>query len=208
MKKISTFFIIAFLLGSFTSFGQVIISQIYEGASYNKVIEITNLGTAAVDLASPQLTIKTFNNKTDNTAAATYTHNLTGTLNPGQCFLIRHGATALPTYVLTYTPGDTNMCANFNGTGASSAPTASTDIICLYNGTTLVDVFSWGTFQYSNQSYYRNAIVTAPNPTWTVGEWTTVTNTAVDNAAINTIERLGYHLAVELQHLPLSFLHL
>ena len=193
MKKIFTFFTVALLLGTFTSFGQVIISQIYEGTSYNKVIEITNLGTSPVNLASPQLTIKTFNNKTDNTAAPTYTFNLSGTLAPGQCYLIRHGATTTPAYVLSYTPGDTNMCANFNGTGASANPTASTDIICLYNGTTLVDVFAWGTFQYLNQSFYRNAIITGPNATWTPGEWTSVTNAVVDAALPNTIERLGYH---------------
>lgn len=193
MKKISTFLVIALLLGSMTSFGQVIISQIYEGASYNKFIEITNLGTTSVDLSSPQLTIKTFNNKTDVSAAATYTYNLSGTLAPGQCFVIRHGAATTPSYALTYTPGDTNVCSNFNGTGSSSAPSASTDIVALYNGTTLVDVFSWGTFQYLNQSFYRNAIITGPNATWTPGEWTSVTNAAVDAAAINTIERLGYH---------------
>ena len=193
MKKISTFLIIALLFGSMTSFGQVIISQIYEGTSYNKYIEITNLGSTPVDLASPQLTIKTFNNKTDVSAAATYTYNLTGTLAPGQCYLIRHGAATTPSYALTYTPGDTNVCANFNGTGSSSSPSTSTDIIALYNGTTLVDVFSWGTFQYLNQSFYRNAVITGPNATWTPGEWTSVSNATVDAAAINTIERLGYH---------------
>ncbi len=187
--------LIIFMIGSISTRAQVIISQIYEGASYNKVIELTNLGTSSVNLASPQLTIKTFNNKTDiGTNNPTYTYNLTGTLAPGQCYLVRHYQTALPTYVLTYTPGDTNMCANFNGTGATANPTASTDIIALYNGTTLVDVFSWGTFQFLNQSFYRNAVITQPNPTWTVGEWTSVTNLVVDNAPVNTIERLGYHL--------------
>jgi predicted extracellular nuclease len=196
MKKISTFFIIALLFGSFTSFGQVIISQIYEGSSgFNKYIEITNLGTTSVDLASPQLTIKLFSNKTEiGTNAPQATKNLSGTLAPGQCYILRHGSSALPAYACAYTPSDTSSStANFNGTGSSSNPTASTDIVALYNGATLVDVFSWGTFQYLNQSFYRNAIITGPNATWTVGEWTSVTNAVVDGAAINTIERLGYH---------------
>jgi predicted extracellular nuclease len=186
----------AFLLGSFTSFGQVIISQVYEGLSYNKFLEITNIGTSPVNLASPQLTVKTFNNKVDVSIATSYSFNLSGTLAPGQCLLVRHHSAAIPAYALTYTPGDTNSAvANFNGTGATSAPLASTDIIALYNGTTLVDVFAWGTFQYKDQSFYRNANVSAPNPTWTVGEWTGVTMAAVEGAATGTTERLGFHVS-------------
>ena len=186
--------LIIFMIGSITTRAQVIISQIYEGASYNKVIELTNLGTSSVNLASPQLTIKTFNNKPDIGAnTPNYTFNLSGTLAPGQCYLIRHGALIAPTYVLSYVPGDTNMVANFNGAGTGT-PVANTDIVSLYNGTTLVDVFAYGVFQYLNQSFYRNAVITAPNATWTVGEWTSVTNAVVDAAPISTIERLGYHL--------------
>ncbi len=193
MKKIYATFIIAFLLGSVSSFGQIIISQIYEGASYNKFIEITNIGSAPVDLSSPQLTIKSFMNKTDiGTNTPNYTKDLSGTLAPGQSYLIRHGAATIPAYAISYTPGDTNMVANFNGTGSNSAPLTSTDIITLYNGTTLVDVFSWGTFQYKDQSFYRKLSV-GPNATWTLAEWDSTTNTAVDNALPNTIERLGYH---------------
>ena len=37
------------------SFGQVIISEYYEGSSSNKWIEITNVGSTTIDLTSPQL---------------------------------------------------------------------------------------------------------------------------------------------------------
>ncbi|MCK9613382.1 MAG: DUF6130 family protein [Bacteroidales bacterium] len=194
MKKITLFFLSAFLL-CFTGLkAQVIISQIYEGSSYNKFIEITNIGTSAVDLTSPQLTIKTYNNKAEIGANnPTYTRNLTGTLAPGQCLIIRHKDAASPAYAVSYTPGDTAMVANFNGQGSDAT---NTDIVTLNNGTTLLDVFAWGTFQYANKSYYRNLAITAPNSTWTLSEWTETTTAVVDGAATETIERLGYHGAV------------
>jgi hypothetical protein len=197
MKKISTFFLIAFFLGNFTSYGQVIISQIYEGTSYNKFLEITNLGSSPVNLASPQLYVKLYSNKTDiGTNTPTGTKALSGTLAPGQCLVLRHGQAAAPAYALSYTPGDTSTSTiNFNGTGPTSNPTSATDIVALYNGTTLVDVFGWGTFQYKDKSFYRKSVITAPNATWTLGEWDSVTNAAVDAAAINTIQRLGYHIS-------------
>jgi len=194
MKKKILLLIAILFSGVFASSGQVIISQIYEGTSYNKFIEITNLGSSPVNLTGYSL--KLFSNKSEigaNTPTGTY--NLTVTLAAGQCYLLRHGATTIPSYALTYTPGDTSSkVANFNGAGTGT-PITNTDIIALYNGATLVDVFAWGTFQYANQSYYRNAVITAPNTTFTEGEWTSVTNAVVDGAALNTIERLGYHLA-------------
>jgi predicted extracellular nuclease len=194
MKKKILLLIAVLFSGIFASSGQVIISQIYEGTSFNKFIEITNLGSSPVSLTGYSL--KLFSNKSEigaNTPTGSY--DLAGTLSAGQCFLLRHGSATTPSYGLTYTPGDTSSkVANFNGLGTGS-PVTNTDIIALYNGATLVDVFAWGTFQYSNQSYYRNAVITAPNTTFTEGEWTTVTNAVVDGAALNTIERLGYHLA-------------
>ncbi|HNW68944.1 MAG TPA: DUF6130 family protein [Bacteroidales bacterium] len=194
MKKKFLLLIAVLFSGIFASSGQVIISQIYEGTSYNKYVEITNLGSTSVDLTG--YSIQLFSNKSEiGTNTPTGTYNLAITLNAGQCFLLRHGSATTPSYALTYTPGDTSSkAANFNGAGTGT-PIANTDIVALYNGTTLVDVFAWGTFQYSNQSYYRNAVITAPNTTFTEGEWTTVTNAAVDGAALNTIERLGYHLS-------------
>lgn len=194
MKKKILLLIAVLISGIYASSGQVIISQIYEGTSFNKFIEITNLGTTSVDLTGYSL--KLFSNKAEiGTNTPTGTYDLTVTLAAGQCFLLRHGAATTPSYALTYTPGDTSSkVANFNGLGTGT-PVTNTDIVALYNGATLVDVFAWGTFQYSNQSYYRNAVITAPNTTFTEGEWTSVTNAAVDGAALNTIERLGYHLS-------------
>ena len=195
MKKIFTTFIIAFLLGSMGAFSQVIISQIYEGSSSNKFIEITNIGTTTVDLTSPQLTVKLFSNKTDVSGAVQAVKNLSGSLTAGQSLLLRHSSAIKPPYALTYTPIDTGNVCNFNGKGANASPTTSTDIITIYNGTTLVDVFSWGTFQYENKSYIRNASISAPNATWTEAEWTLVDTLNVNNAAVSTPERLGYHVA-------------
>jgi len=194
MKKKILLLIAILFSGIFASSGQVIISQIYEGTSFNKIIEITNLGSSSVNLTGYSL--KLYSNKAEiGTNTPTGSYDLTVTLAAGQCFLLRHGTATTPSYALTYTPGDTSSkVANFNGAGTGT-PIANTDIVALYNGVTLVDVFAWGTFQYSNQSYYRNAVITAPNSTFVEGEWTTVTNAVVDAAALNTIERLGFHLS-------------
>lgn len=180
-------------LGSFT-YGQIIISQIYEGdVGNNKYIEITNLGSSTVDLTG--YNIKLFSNKTEIGAnAPTGTYNLTISLNVGQSFVLRHSAATIPSYAITYTPGDTasssgGVC-NFNGKGGT---TPSTDIIALYNGTTLLDVFSSGTYIFENKSLIRNSNITIPNATWTVGEWTEKTLTEVANATSTVPERLGYH---------------
>lgn len=193
MKKKILLLIAILFSGIFASSGQVIISQIYEGTSNNKFIEITNIGTGTVDLTNPQLTVKLFSNKAEIGAnTPTYSYDLTGSLNAGQCLLIWNPSAAAPAYALAYTPGFSNNVSSFNGTGSDAT---NTDIIALYNGSTLVDVFAWGTFTYNDKSYYRNAVITAPNTTFTEGEWTTVTNAVVDGASINTIERLGYHLS-------------
>lgn len=204
MKKFFTLFILALLAGNL-AFGQIIISQVYEGTSNNKWFEISNVGTSSVNLASPQLTVKLFANKVDiGTNAPTSIKNLTGTLSAGQSMIYRHGSATLPAYAMTYTPLDTAATCNFNGTGSTSNPTASTDIIALYNGTTLIDVFSYGTFQYKDQSYYRNQSITAPNATWTVGEWTVATIAEVDAAVASTLPRLGYHTASTTPYLNIS----
>jgi hypothetical protein len=193
MKRKFTLLSIALLFGSLTAFSQIIISQVYEGTSNNKYIEITNVGSTAVDLASPQLIVKLFSNKSNIGAnAPTYVDSLVGTLNSWQSLVIRHPSAALPAYATTYTPGHTDNVCNFNGTGTGS-PVTNTDIIALYNGTTLQDVFAWGTFVYTDLSFYRDLSVTSPNATWTIGEWIQLTLAAVDNALPNTPERLGYH---------------
>lgn len=195
MKKKILLLIAILISGTFASSGQVIISQIYEGSGYNKFIEITNIGTTAVDLTSPQLTIKLFSNKTDVSGTPQYVKNLSGSLTAGQSLLLRYSTATKPPYAITYTPSDTGNVCNFNGKGSSSSPTTSTDIITIYNGTTLVDVFSWGTFQFTDKSYIRNASISAPNATWSEAEWTFVDTLNVNNAAASTSERLGFHVS-------------
>jgi predicted extracellular nuclease len=197
MKKNLIILLAALFAWPFMSTGQVIISQIYEGVSFDKYIEITNIGTAPADLENPQLTVKLYSNVTEiggNTP--TFTKDLTGSLLPGQSLLIWNAQAAAPAYALSYTPGFADQVTSFNGTGTNAAPLASTDIIGLYNGTTLLDVFAWGTFQYKDKSYYRNLSVVSPNPVWTEAEWTEATLADVNNALSGTIERLGYHGAV------------
>ncbi|HNW89134.1 MAG TPA: GEVED domain-containing protein [Bacteroidales bacterium] len=179
-----------------TNYEQLIISQTYEGTSFNKYIEITNIGTAIVNLGNPQYTIKLFANKSEIGAnAPTYTLNLSGTLLAGQSLIIRHPSAIDPSYAVSYSPGISDNICNFNGIG-TGAPVTNTDIIALYQGTTLVDVFAWGAFQYGEQSYCRNLSVTSPNPIWNEAEWTSFLTADVDGALPNTFERLGFHGSV------------
>ena len=90
-KKITIFF---FFLGIvFNVNAQIVISQYYEGAGTNKWIEITNMGSTSINLASPQLKLGIWSatGSAGNITffgAPTNTMNLTGTMPAGQSFLI------------------------------------------------------------------------------------------------------------------------
>lgn len=188
MKKIYLLFIFIALTGY--GYGQIIISQYYEGASYNKWIEITNVGASAVDLTSPQLYLCLYTNASADDPGNNspgYTQTFSGTINPGQVLLFQHSSAALPSYA----SGTNSTPCNFNGddllitttvNGGSTAWTNRVDVIG--NGT------SWG----GNKSFYRNSNVTSTNTTYTTSEWTEVTNAAVDGANSSLSEYLGTHL--------------
>lgn len=193
MKKTFTLIMaIALTLSISLTNAQVMITQVYEGTSYNKCVEITNIGSAAVDLANPQITMKMYANAT-SIGTTLFSRALTGSLNPGQSMILYHPQLTVPSYVSTYSPKDTakNIC-NFNGVGSSSAPTTSTDILALYTGATLSDVFSAGTFQWNDKSYCRN-FGSTPNASWTESEWTLASLTEVANAGPTDVRRLGYY---------------
>jgi predicted extracellular nuclease len=53
--KLKILFIFLIIFTAYNTYGQVIISESYEGSSSNKWIEVTNVGSATINLTSPQL---------------------------------------------------------------------------------------------------------------------------------------------------------
>ncbi|HEY9113045.1 MAG TPA: hypothetical protein VIN10_00005, partial [Bacteroidales bacterium] len=191
MKKITLLFTMLFVL-AFTGWGQIIISQYYEGTSFNKWIEITNVGTSTVDLTNPQLFLCAYNNAAaddpaNNPPYADYT--LTGTLDPGQVLLFKHSSAILPSYAIGINTG-IYVCS-FNG---DDLLIISTDNIGADAWAERIDVIGNGDMWGADKSFYRNANIVSTNVTYTPSEWTQVTITAVDNATSDLSEYLGTHL--------------
>jgi len=181
--------------GSGTLPGRVIISQYYEGASNDKWIELTNVGTENADLTGIYLAVLANANadapdgKTPNQAEL-ITSLLTGgqtTLAPGAILLFKHSLASLPAYATGIASA---AAGGFNGDDifflTTTADTAAWQnrIDAIGNGT------DWGT----NKSFYRNSGISTPNPVYTPSEWTQVTNATVDAATTGTTERLGEHI--------------
>lgn len=173
--------------------GQVIISQYYEGASNNKWIEITNLGDADVDLTSPQLYLCLYTN--DNADSPTEettignTETLSGTITAGSSILYKNSSAVLPAYAT----GTSSSICNFNGddliiltsasgTGADGAWNNRIDIVG--NGE------SWG----GDKSFVRKSSILTPKTTFDINDWDEYTLTQVEDATETNTERLGFHV--------------
>lgn len=181
-----------FVLVGENAFGQIIISQVYEGASNNKWIEITNVGSSSINLASPiQYKIAYWNktNSTGNGAISgnpTTALNLSGTLAAGAKYLIKNtsSSTIVPHNPMPTSQMDNTSVAGFNGN----------DALAIITGTnTLIDVFGDG-INNTDISYHRNSNITSPNATFTIGEWTSRTLVQVASSNNTQTEYIGTHL--------------
>ena len=175
-----------------TSFGQVIISQYYEGTSNNKWIEVTNVGSTTIDLTSPQLYLSLFANARADDPANSLANNhnaMSGSLNPGQVILYKNSSAVLPSYA----SGTSSSSCGFNGDDliviSSSGTNSSGDVWAAR-----LDVIGAGNTWGSNKAFYRNSNITSANTTYTTSEWTQASNSAVDNASNTDSEYLGTHL--------------
>ena len=174
------------------SFGQVIISQYYEGASNNKWIEVTNVGSTTIDLTSPQLYLSLFANARADDPANSQANNhnaMSGSLNPGQVILYKNSSAVLPSYAT----GTSSSSCGFNGDDLIVISSSSTNSSGDVWGARL-DVIGAGNSWGGNKAFYRNSNITSANTTYTTGEWTQVTYSAVDNASNTASEYLGTHL--------------
>jgi hypothetical protein len=174
------------------SFGQVIISQYYEGASNNKWIEVTNVGSTTIDLTSPQLYLSLFANASADDPANSQANNntaMSGSLNPGQVILYKNSNAVLPSYAT----GTSSSSCGFNGDDLIVISSSSTNSSGDVWGARL-DVIGAGNSWGGNKAFYRNSNITSANTTYTTGEWTQVTYSSVDNASNTASEYLGTHL--------------
>ncbi|WP_379965023.1 InlB B-repeat-containing protein [Epilithonimonas sp. UC225_85] len=180
------------LLTSTTFFGQkLIISQVYEGSSNDKWIEITNVGTSDIDMAAGgyKLGIWTVSGDTGNGAISGTPSSsivLSGTLTPGQSYLMRNSSAS------TTVPHNPMPTANtFNTTVAAFN---GNDALAIFTGTsTIVDAFGVG-INNKDVSYHRNSNILSSNTTFTVSEWTSRTLAQIAAATSTDTEYIGKHI--------------
>lgn len=116
----------------------LLFSEYVEGSSNNKVLEIRNYGTAAINLATSTCSVLLYNN--GGTAIST-TINLTGSVAAGDVYVLCHGSAAVPSGTCDQSVGSS---LGYNGN----------DAVVLRCGTTVLDVIGqigndpgtgWGT---------------------------------------------------------------
>lgn len=172
--------------------GQIIISQVYEGASNNKWVEITNVGNSTVDLTTPvqykfgiwSVTGDAGNGSISGTPTSSI--SLTGSLSAGAKFLIRNtgSSTSVPHNPMPTGDNSNITVAGFNGN----------DAIAIFTGTnTIVDAFGHG-INNKDISYHRNSNVLSANASFTISEWTSKSLTEVANANSSVSEYIGTHI--------------
>ena len=172
--------------------GQIIISQVYEGASNNKWVEITNVGNSSVDLTTPvqykfglwSVTGDAGNGSISGTPTSSI--SLTGSLSAGAKFLIRNtgSSTAVPHNPMPTGDNSNTTVAGYNGN----------DAIAIFTGTnTIVDAFGHG-INNKDISYHRNSNVLSANASFTISEWTSKSLTEVANANSSVSEYIGTHI--------------
>lgn len=182
IKKLLFAIIIALFSGSLFS-QNVLITEIADGTApggYPKFVEITNLGSMAVDLNGYKV-VKSANG---GGFAAAYTFTNTFNLPAGSSMVVTNIDSVnqfwgdynlpTPTYCIY---GATNV--NGNGDDAYGLADPTDSVIDIY-GEELID--GTGTpWEYMDSYAYRNSNVTNANPTFTISEWTIAAPNTLDN---------------------------
>jgi hypothetical protein len=185
------FIVILSIVSSIAANAQVIISQYYEGNGTNKWIELTNIGTAAVNTASPQLKLGIWpasgtsgNIKFSGSPAQTV--NLTVTIPAKGTVLIGNtgNGTEVPYLTAASAMQTSNVVIAFDGNDG---------IALLNSSNAITDRFGQG-INAANISYIRSSTVVAPSSTFNASQWTSVAIATVQTAGTSSISRLGYHI--------------
>lgn len=162
---------------------QLIITQYYEGAGFNKWLEITNVGTAT---ENGTFYLCAFNNaKADNPSGETPTNSIliATPINPCQVLLYQNSGAALPSYASGITTG----VINFNEDDLMVISTTNDNTAWANRVDVIGDGSSWG----KDVAFVRND--DTPSTTFNLGTWTMFTNAEVDAATSGTDEYLGDH---------------
>ncbi|MFN7877244.1 MAG: lamin tail domain-containing protein [Pirellula sp.] len=177
-------------------FGDMIISQYYEGTSNNKWIELTNVGSSTIDLGAGNYRLSGFNNAnrslwlSGNDASINGgTFVLTGNVAAGGTIVLRNGSANTPAYAVAGSINAGTSGVNFNGD----------DSVVLWAGTSysfsnIIDTFGITGNTGQDTSFVRNAnILTGTNANFNASQWTQFSLADVNSAAVGTTQRLGFH---------------
>jgi hypothetical protein len=177
-------------MAALDAMGGLIISQYYEGSNNNKWVEIYNPGPSAVDLAADGYRLGLWSNTAregwKTNGAPTSFAEFSNAIPSGATFLVKNTNAVLPLYAVGDYGGPV---ANFNGD----------DSLVLYTGTNyafanVVDVFGLTNNTAMDTSFVRtNTVTSGSNADFLASEWIQFSNLAVDGAAVDMNERLGYH---------------
>jgi hypothetical protein len=166
----------------------VIISQYYEGSSFNKWIEISNVGASSASLDGLYLAL--FSNANADNPDGVSPNNkftLSGSLASGVSILFQNSSSVLPSYA----SGTNTTICNFNGDDLVIISTTDDNTAWSNRIDVIGNGNNWGT----NKSFFRDAGILSANTTYTPSEWIQVSNSVVDNAMSGVSERLGEHEA-------------
>ncbi|GAA5085055.1 ExeM/NucH family extracellular endonuclease [Microbacterium yannicii] len=179
--------VVAFAAPAAAASGDLFISEYVEGSSNNKAIEIYNPSTAAVDLAASGYALKQYSN---GSPSAGLTIPLTGSVAPGDVYVLAHGAA-----------DGTILAVADQVTGTTTGLYNGDDAVALVKADVVVDVIGqigvdpgteWGTglTTTANHTLRRNASVLTgdtdgTNPFDPAVEWT--------GYASDTFDGLGSH---------------
>ena len=165
-----------------TVWSDIIISQVYEGDSKDRYVEVANTGTASVDLGAYQLAIW----KKRNTSGDGSTDGisptlapLSGTLDAGSCRVFKNSSANNPRYAAS--AGTSNGAVNFDGN----------DAIALVNtGGVVIDLFGVG-INNRDQNYSRRPSAKTASIYFNPADWTESVYTVADGAASTSGDYLG-----------------
>ncbi len=169
---------------------QIIISQYYEGNANDKFLEITNVSGSALSPENDTFYICLFSNQdAGNPLGKTpgLSTKIEVTLEPGATATYKNALATVPIYATNEAIGA--LIGAFNGNDIIVISTAKDETTWENRIDVIGHDGDWGI----DKSFYRKPSVNIPNPNYDAEEWIEISLTAVEEAAENTVERLGYH---------------
>lgn len=163
---------------------QLMFSQYYEGASFNKLYEITNMGDTTV---TATYFVCLYSNPSGDPVGITPTNIIALPTNIAPCQILtyKNNDAALPTYAIS--SATTTATTNYNGNDILIISTTSDNTAWANRTDVLGSASNWG----ADISLVRTT--TAPSTAFNTADWLSVSNSTVDNASPGTDIYLGFH---------------